>query len=244
MKRIVIIATLLLSVGAVAQEEIKVGSKYGVDINYTLLKTKEAKKKDVYLIVATATNTNDYDLYYTARKVGTAYDNSFTKIKVRNATGIFSKGRSIHGNNLNVKTTEGLLSVIKAGEIYNFENTFRVKKGVKPMITNTFIRQLKNYEDFTILLNASAVNGEWKTSCGSGSMSLDYGSQNLKNGIEEKTVDAISQVVNGKQFVWLKIADNSFVRQDNNEYTLSYNNDTGMFKYSTSDGITCDWSKI
>lgn len=244
-KSILMLLTLFISINITAQEEVNIGSKYGIDISYQILKTKKTKKKDVYLLIATAVNTNDYDVYYKTpiSSYSTIYDSGFTQIKVRNATGIFRTGQAIYGSKLTLRTTKGQLSILEAGETYNFETNFRVKKGDTPLITNTFNSQLFKFETFEILLGPGIVSGEWSTTCGTLSMTLDYTSKKHNvNGVEE-TYEVISQSTNGKQFIWMKVAENSFVREDIEGYNLSYNSSTGLFLYSTSDGLSCNWSK-
>jgi hypothetical protein len=51
------------------------------------------------------------------------------------------------------------------------------------------------------------------------------------------------QTINGKQIYWKKVSANSFARETDAGTTLSYNSGNNSFNYSTSDGVSCIWTK-
>ena len=194
-----------------------------------------------------AENTSDTDLYYS---VELRKDNNgnwmlpiipdqkgFTKIKVLNSTGWFGDGQSLIGDQTDyVTTNNSLLFVIKKGNTYSEETSFKVKKGNKPIITNTFLRSLKKLQDFDLKISSKMLDGNYISSCGNVQINISF-----VNSIERG--DFLIQTTNGKQFIWLRTSTTTFVRENNSDYSLTYNKNNGTFTYSTSDGITCVWKK-
>ena len=66
---------------------------------------------------------------------------------------------------------------------------------------------------------------------------------NLNASKDETGRDIVVQTINGKQFVWIRKTEDTFVRQNCNEATLTFNKNNNSFQYSTIDGVYCDWIK-
>lgn len=246
-KLLFIIAFLLIANKVSSQEEKQLASRDGVTVSYQLILENEGKKKDSYILIVNTENTSDTDLYY---NVELHKDNNgnwalpilpeqkgFTKIKVRNSTGWFGDGQSLIGEQTDyITTNNSILFKIKKGNIYSEETDFRVKKGNKPLITNTYLRRLKKIEEFDLKISSKMLDGNYISSCGN--MQI-----NISSGNSTERGDFLTQTTNGKQFIWLRSTTTTFVRENNSDYSLTYNKNNGTFTYSTSDGITCNWKK-
>lgn len=246
-KLTLIITLLFLTIKVTGQEEKKIANKDGINVTYQLILEKETKKKDKYILIVNAINEGETDLYYsvalTKNKEGkwqlpyTPSEKGFTKIKARNSTGIFGNGQSIIGDQTKLITTgNSVIYKIKKGNIYTRETTFKVKTGVKPLITNTFTKTFKNLDDFDLKISSDMLNGDYTSSCGNMKITI-----NVDNSTERG--DYILQTTNGKQFIWIRKSETTFTRENSEDYTLTYNKSNNTFSYSTSDGITCIWSK-
>jgi len=244
---ITIISIIFLSINTNAQEEKVLAKKNGIKISYQLLLEKSSKKNDKYILIINAENTGDKDLFYEVNlyknKDGKLRlpilpeDRGFTKIKIRNAKGLFSKGKSIIGDNTKYLTTNiDKLFVVKKGDIYTIETTFKIKKGQKPLITNTFTASLNLLEDYDLKINSNMLEGSYTSNCGNTIINI-----NSKQSSEKGSY--LIQTTNGKQFIWVKKSDDTFTRENNNDYTLTFNKNDNSFLYSTTDGITCNWIK-
>lgn len=243
----IIIAFLLITIKVSSQEEKQLANKDGVKITYQLLLTEEGKKKDNYILIVNAINESNVDLYYTVPLIKnntgqwslpyTPSEKGFTKINVRNSTGLFGDGQSLIGDQTNLFTTNNsLLFELKSGNIYSQETSFKVLKGQKPLITNTFSNTLKILSDFDLLISAEMLNGDYISSCGDIKINI-----NTQNSPEKG--DYLLQTTNGNQFIWIRSSETSFVRENNPDYTLTFNKNDNSYTYSTSDGINCSWIK-
>jgi len=238
---------LIASIKLVGQEETQLSNKDGVKITYQLLLEDQGKKKDSYLLIVNATNTNDKDLYYKVAlnqnqngQFELPYapsERGFTKITVRNSTGLFGDGQSIIGNETKLMTTNNeQLFKIGKGDIYSQETTFKVKKGIKPLLTNLFNKTLQVLEDFDLKISQDMLDGNYTSSCGD--LKVNISTQN-----SEEKGEHLIQTTNGKQFVWLQTTESTFERENNTGYTLVFNKKNNTYTYATSDGITCTWTK-
>ncbi|WP_405369792.1 hypothetical protein [Nonlabens sp. Asnod2-A12] len=231
---------------AYAQEETTLASKNGIKITYQLLLEEETKRKDKYILIVTTTNTNDQDLYYEIPMLTPDFKNSiemnaslanFAKIKIRNSTGMFGDGVSVTGEETTLLTTANTsLMLIRSGEMLHSETTFKVRSGKKPLITNSFTRLFKPLNEFDLQISSAMIDGNYTSTCGNILINIESGKDPTKG-------DIIIQTVNGKQFTWLRTTDTTFIRENNDGYTLSYNQNKESFHYSTSDGISCTWEK-
>ncbi|MHB0756973.1 hypothetical protein [Polaribacter sp. M15] len=248
MKKITFIITLLLlSPKGFGQEEKKLGEKNGIKVTSQLLLEEEQKKKDKYILIVNSTNENSSDLYYEVPLVKnnngelslpfTPEEQGFTKIKVRNSTGLFGNGKSIIGEQTNLFTTNNsVLFKIKKGSVLTQETTFKVKKGVKPLITNSFTKTLKYLKDFDLKISTEMLNGNFVSSCQDIKVNIL-----AQNSVEKG--DFLIQTTNGKQFIWIRTNNTTFVRENSEDFTLIFNKSNNTYNYSTSDGITCIWNK-
>ncbi len=247
MKTKLLIIILFLSIKSFSQDEKQIGKRNEVKINYQTILKNEGKKKDSYILIVNAENTNKENLYYavnlTKNNEGkwvlpyTPAEKGFTKIKVRNSTGWFGDGQSLTGDLTDYFTTDNkVLYEIKKSEVYTKETSFKVKKGKKPLITNSFSKSLMELSKFDIRISSKMLDGDYISSCGNIKINVSSGNTTEKG-------DFIIQTTNGKQFYWIRKSDKTFVRGNNSEYTLSYNKSNATFTYSTSDGINCIWEK-
>lgn len=237
----------LLTFNCLGQKEIELADKNDVKISYQLLLEDEGKKKDSYILIVNALNESETDLYYevalTENNQGQLQlpfipeEKGFTKILVRNSTGLFGDGQSIIGEQTDLITTDNsMLFHLKKGDILTQETTFKVKTGIKPLITNTFNKTLKPLEGFDIQISGDMLDGDYISSCGD--IRININGQN-----SEEKGDYLLQTTNGNQFIWLRTSETTFVRENSDDLTLIFNKDENKFTYSTSDGINCIWNK-
>ena len=241
------ILLLCITFKGIAQEEIQLASKDNVDINYQLLLEEEGRKKDKYILIINAQNNNDIDLYYEVPLIRDGNGNwqlpiipeekGLAKVYVRNSTGLFGDGRSIIGDQTELITTNNtLLFQFRSGDILTQEINFKVKSGVTPLLTNSFNKVLKPLEEFDLQLSNDMVNGNYVSNCGNILINIEAQSSVDKG-------DYLVQTTNGKQFIWLRTSETSFIRENSQDMTLTFNKESNEFIYSTSDGINCNWSK-
>ena len=129
-----------------------------------------------------------------------------------------------------------VLFVIKQQQTYSQETKFKVKTGVKPLITNTFSNVFKKLTDFNLEITKDVLNGNYSSSCGKFTFNL-MAEENAEKGM------FLTQTVNGNNFIWIRESDLVFKREDIEGYSIIYNKDKKSFKYSSSDGVKCVWSK-
>ncbi len=243
-----VISVFLMAFTCFAQEEKLLIDKDGLAISYQLLLTEEAKKKDSYLLIVNAVNESDTDLYYEV-PLHQSYtgklslplfpeEKGFTKIQVRNSTGLFGDGKSILGEPTELLTTNNaMLFQVKKNEKLSDETSFKVKAGETPLVTNSFSSLLKPLEEFDLYVTADMLKGDFVSSCGDFQL-------NLNVDYSEEIGEYFIQTTNGTQFIWLRTAETTFVRENFNEITLTYNKDKDEFYYSTADGINCSWQRL
>ncbi len=229
-----------------AQDKLTLNNQEGIYVTYELTKIEEGSKKDTYLAVVKAENKNDYDVFYsvplTKQANGTTTvsileNKLFSQTSVRNSTGIFGDNINLTGQETKLITNDNkLLYSISKGNFITAEKEFKVKKGVKPIITNTFLLSLKSIDNFDIAVNETTINGDWTSNCGNIQMNLTI----AKN---EKNETVIQQLINGKQNIWIKTTSNTFEKFNDKTTTLSYNKQNNSFTYSTTDGVSCSWKK-
>ncbi|WP_405293710.1 hypothetical protein [Algibacter sp. Ld11] len=242
-----IILSLLLIMKVSSQDEKQIASKDGVNVSYQIILEEESKKKDKYILIVNYENVSDQDLYYEVQLTKDSEgqlslpiipeEKAFTKIKVRNSTGLFGDGQSLIGDATDLITTSNtLLFELKQGDVSSQETTFKVKSGVKPLITNTYLKSIKSIDEFDLKISSKMLNGDYISSCGNLKI-------NINSGNSEEDGDYLLQTTNGKQFIWLRSSETTFTRKNNSDYTLTFNKHNNTFTYATSDGITCSWDK-
>lgn len=247
MKTIFTTIFLLLILKVSAQEEKQIANKDGVNISYQLILEDEGKKKDKYILIVSYENVSEANLYYEVQLTQDDEGNlslpiipeeqAFTKIRVRNSTGLFGDGQSLIGDTTEfVTTNNNMLFELKKGNVSSQETTFKVKSGIKPLITNSYLRSIKPIDEFDLMISAKMLDGDYISSCGNLNV-------NINSGANEEDGDYLLQTTNGKQFTWTRSSETTFVRKNNSDYTLTFNKNNNTFIYATSDGITCTWSK-
>jgi len=227
------------------QNSVEIANIDNVKIQYSLTKLESKETKEKYLIQVYVVNNNNYPLYYVVPGVVNQdksvtmdpFSLNFSKIKIRNSTGLFGDGIGLAGDNSNMKTiNNGFLFVLIPGKIYNSETTFKVKTGEDPLVTNTVRANLNKLLNFDVKINSANVNGIWGSTCSSMDLSLTF----------EENIGGISyiiQSVNGKQSKWLKQTEMNFTRENDNSTTLTYQKANNTFLFSSSDGISCTLTK-
>ncbi|MGG8495930.1 hypothetical protein ACQY1Q_05915 [Tenacibaculum sp. TC6] len=235
---------LLITINSFCQEKIEIAEKGGLKISYQLIKEEEGKKKDSYIIILSAENTNDNNLFYAVQLMKDAAnkwnipngdEKFYSKLKVRNSTGWFGNGIGISGEKTQLITTDNkLIFEIKKNEVYTKETSFKVKKGVKPLITNTFLKTFSKLDDFDLKISSNMIDGKYLSSCGN--LTIDISSQT-----SNERGDFLIQTTNGKQFIWLRKSETTFIREENQGFTLIFDKVKQSFIYSTSDGVVCNW---
>lgn len=245
--KLFIIVTLFLSLNIFGQEEKKLNSKDGIDISYQLIMEEEGSKKDKYILIVNAVNNSNEDLYYPVTLIkNTSGELSlppfnenlgFTKILVRNSTGLFGDGQSVGGEQTTFFTTKDeIIFIIKKGNVYSAETTFKVKNGAKPLITNTFTKTFNDLSTYDLKLTAAMVTGDFISTCGNIRINLNVLNDTVRG-------EYLIQTTNGNQFIWIRKSENSFARENSNDYTLTFNKKNNSFLYSTADGMSCDWKR-
>jgi hypothetical protein len=229
-----------------AQDKVILNNQDGMYVSYELTKIDAGTKKDTYLVVVKAENKNDYDVFYSvpltkqangSNAVSILENKLFAQSVVRNSTALFGDNINLAGQETKLITNDNrILYSISKGNFITAEKEFKVKPGVKPIITNTFLLPLKSIDNFDIAINEAAINGDWNSNCGNMQMTLTL----TKN---EKNETVIHQLVNGKQIVWRKTTANTFEKLNDSTTTLSYNKQNNSFSYSTTDGVSCLWTK-
>jgi hypothetical protein len=229
-----------------SQNAILLSNQDGFEIVYKAQKLEEGKK-DKWLVTVTAINKTDKPLYYALatmkQKDGSAavspFETSFSsKVEVRNATGLLSSdGVKIKGeaSDLFTENKISLLYKYDAGRIYNYESTINIKHGDTPIVTVSHFYPLKTVNEFNIEASSALIDGDYKTTCGQTIFSLSLQEQN------NKTV--LIQSINGKQIKWIKTSATLFTKENDVNTTLSYNKGKKTFSYSSSDGVSCEWSR-
>ena len=247
MKKITILLFAIIStLPLTAQYKVELANYENVKVSYTLTKLEATDKKDKYLIQVVMVNNNAQPLYYSIQGsenedktiIENPFASSFTRVKIRNSTGLFGDGISLNGDGTGlITTTNQFIKVIQPGKLYNTETTFKVKAGEIPIVTNTVNYTFSKLADFDLRINREMIDGLWQSTCGSVSMSFTF--------VERTSTSMayILQSVNGKQIKWLKQTEITFTRENDNSTTLSYQKSNNSFLYSSADGISCTLTK-
>lgn len=246
MRNLLIVFCLFISYSLTAQEKITLNAQDGVQVTYELTKMDEGDKKDTYLVIVKAENTNNHDLYYsipmTKQTNGTyavpvGANLVFAQTSVRNSTALFGDNISLKGTETKITTNDNkLLYTIPKGSFITGEQKFKVKKGAKPVLTNTFLLPLKPLDYYDVAVNETMINGDWISDCGQVQMNLAI----TKN---EKGETVLQQLVNGRQNNWIKKTANTFEKASDSNATLSFNKTNGSFTYTNTDGVLCIWKR-
>ncbi len=238
--------SFLAFVNVFSQTPIELANIDNVKISYTLTKLEATDKKDKYLIQVTLVNTSSNSVYYAIPGIVNAdktvtmdpFNDKFAKVKIRNSTGLFGDGIGLSGDNTGLITTgNGFVYVLYPGKMYNSETTFKVKSGEVPIVTNTVKQNLNQLSNYDLQINRSMIDGLWKSTCTSVDMSLSFVDMTGTSPAN------IIQSVNGKQIKWIKQTDITFIKENDNSTTLSYQKATNSFLFSSSDGISCTLTK-
>lgn len=152
MKRITLLIFLFIGITAFSQtEDFELIRKInGIEVYYKMTKTKEAKKRDTWVIEFEYINNSDSDIFYKSRFVSSSVaeqllgNNSpeevthFSVISLENVKGInFISDRNINlrGDRTRLKTDrKESIYIMKKGKIYTRTMDFRAKKDVEPVI--------------------------------------------------------------------------------------------------------------
>lgn len=228
------------------QDRLLLNNQDGIYVTYELTKLETTSKKDTYTAIVRAENKNAYDVFYgvpllkqangtTAFSISA--NKSFSQTSVRNATGLFGENINLTGNQTTLVTNDNkLLFSIPKGEFITLQKEFKVKTGIKPILSNEFLVPLKKIDFFTIELDETLINGVWVSDCGNVQMVLT-----LVRNQNGKTV--IQQSVNGKLNNWVKTNTILFEKSTDNTVTLSFNKQAASFTYFNTDGVFCTWRK-
>jgi hypothetical protein len=154
-----------------AQEIIPLNNQDGIYVTYQLTRIEQASKKDTYIAVVKAENKNAYDVFYGVpllkqangtTALSTSANKSFSQTSVRNATGLFGENINLTGHQTTLITNDNkALFSIPKGEFITLQNEFKVKTGIKPILSNQFLVALKKIDFFTIELDETLINGVW-----------------------------------------------------------------------------------
>ena len=246
---ILLLAFAAICMSGNAQQTVELPEQNGIKLSYQLTKLKDNDKKDQYLVVFTAVNKNDYDLYYSVpmmRQKDSSYKlNSFEKksfwdLVIKNSTGL----KSILDNRAEVSGQETQLTTrnhevlfkVSKGQTMTGDLKFFVKSAQDPVFSNEFKAVLKRLDEFDIGINGLFINGSWEVNCGGTKMSLSL----IKN---ERSQVQLLQLVNGKQQVWQMVSENIFEKINDKSASLTYNKTGNIFTYTNVDGVICMWTK-
>lgn len=241
-----LIFALIFILPILAQNTIELANFENIKVSYTLTKLEATDKKDKYLIQVVMVNNNAKPVYYAVQgsenedKTVTEnpFASSFTRVKIRNSTGLFGDGISLNGDGTGlISTSNQFIKVIQPGKFYNTETTFKVKAGEVPIVTNTVNYSLSKISDYDLKINREMIDGLWQSTCSSVDMNFAF--------VERTSTSPayILQSVNGKQIKWIKQTETTFMRETDNSTTLSYQKVTNSFLYSSVDGMSCNFTK-
>lgn len=246
MKTFLLAACLSICYSLTAQEKITLNTQDGIQVTYELTKMDDGDKKDTYLVIVKAENTNDHDVYYsiplTKQANGTyvvpvTANLLFAQTSVRNSTSLFGDQVNLKGTETKITTNDNkLLYTIAKGSFITGEQKFKVKKGAKPVLTNTFLLSLKPLDYYDVAINETMINGDWVSDCGNIQMNLTM----TKN---EHGDVMLQQLVNGRQNNWVKKTAHTFEKTADSNATLSFNKTNGSFTYTNTDGVLCVWKR-
>lgn len=249
MKKIstILLLTSISHFQLLSQEEKEISNQNKFKITYKTQKLSDGDK-DEWLVTATAVNENEDALYYGVQTLkednGTYISNALSRqivsaITVRNAKGFLASDEvKIKGEDTKIFTENmaNILFKFEAGQIYNFENTFKVRHGDTPVITISHFYTLKMLKDFKIEMSNEMVEGNYKSTCGQNTFSITLSKEN--------GATYILQSINGKLVKWIKNSSTQFIKENDENTTLSFNKTTNKFSYSSSDGVNCEWTKM
>ncbi len=241
---------LLICFNAMSQVEKVVSTSDGLEISYKYQKIEDGSSKDKYVVSVTATNKNNYGLYYGVKTAKGANgmittdglaSTSVAKLVVRNSVGFLaSDDIKIKGEQTNLFANGQQLALFKfdAGRFYNYEQTFHVKHGDSLIVTFSYNYSPKDIQSFDVDVTQASLEGLYKTSCGGASFSLSIHTDINTN----KTY--LIQAVNGRQVKWFKTSDFTFTRDFDNYTTITYDKTRAVYYYSNIDGTNCEWTKM
>ncbi len=241
--------TCFFSFSGFSQNKGELPSQNGVRISYELTKLQSKEKKDQYVIVVTAVNTNDYDLYYPVPmmkqqdgqyKLNSFEKKSFCDVSIENSIGLKSlvdNSANICGEQtaLNTRGNEVLFKLSR-GQTVTADFKFSVRPGQVPVVTSSFVQSMKKVGEFDVGINGLFVNGTWEIGCGGNRMSLA-----LIKGAQGQI--QLQQNWNGHQQLWVMVSENIFEKINDKSASLTYNKVGNVFTYSNNDGVICVWSK-
>ena len=243
----VVVALLFGNKIAFSQERVPINSQYGISVSYELTKIEESKKKDRYVIIVKAENTTDKDLYYSVpltnnpngvKEVGLLTNRVFSQVEVRNSTSMFGTFVDLKGIETDINTKDNKrLFTIRKGEFITNEKEFSVKSGTKPIVTNTFLLPFNPSTFFQPAVDNKVLDGSWVSNCGNVSMTLNY-------SVAQNGSEMLAQTINGNRIIYKKISSTSYEKFNDTNVTLTYDEATNQFTYSTKDGVVCVWKKV
>jgi hypothetical protein len=244
-----IVVLAIASMQGKAQVKGDLNAQDGISVSYELTKQSEGDKKDKYILVVTAINTNDYDLFYTVPmmkqpdgqyKLNSFENKSFCEASCSNSTGLMSvlgdKAKLSGQETSFITKNNEIIFKIGKGQRITADAKFTVKPGQQPIITNSFRGALRKLDQFDIGMNAQFINGTWVGNCGNIPMGLSYSKSPTGQ-------NQVTQIINGRQQVWLMVSENVFEKPNDKTATLTYNKAGNVFTYTHTDGVICIWSK-
>jgi hypothetical protein len=227
-----------------AQQKIDLNSRNGLAVSYELLKLKDSEKKTTYLAIVTLVNENNYDLYYAVPynylsdgsiAISILENKAVCQTSVRNSKSVLGDNINFVGIETDFLTTDNKkLFKIKASSQITREDEFNMKIGEDPILTNTFLIDVKNFDEFDLQLNKEMIDGKYINNCGGGFLNLTLGKN--ENGLA-----IITQFVNSNQIIWVAKNNTTFVKSLDNSATILYNKADKSFTYTTTDGVNCKW---
>lgn len=254
MKKILLISFVLISVKLLAQQEITLLDQNGLQITYKSQKLESNSNKDKYLLSVAVINKTNTPLYYAvkANKSGNGVADVdplaslfLGKVIVRNATGgLFSSDDiKVKGEKTDIFTNNQahILYKFDPDRTYNFESHFSVKSNDTLMVGYTSNYVLKSLNGFDLDMSGGAINGTYKSNCGTTIFTLNYVKDNFLVSNNTMTVGAyISVAINGKTTKWIRKSPVMFVRDIDQNSSLTLDKFTGKIFYNSSDGISCE----
>ncbi len=245
--KLVILITILLVADTIAQNKNEFISDQGVVITYKLDLLLNGKRKDKYKLTIKTINPMETDLFYAVKlhkndqrkwiPSVVPMERSFAKIKVKNSLGWFGDGVPLIGDKTNIRLeNDYILFKLEKDKEYSYDLFFKVKSNSKPIINNSFLKYLLIKDKFDLEFNSKMIDGKYMSSCDA--ILIDLHFRNSK-----KKGDYLVQVVNGKEYVWLRRNIATFTREDDSEYWLTFDKRKMRFSYSSPDGTICKWNK-
>ena len=60
---------------------------------------------------------------------------------------------------------------------------------------------------------------------------------------EEKGLHLV-QIINGNEIIWMRTSETSYVREEGDDYTITFDKSQAILRYTNYEGELCEWIKM